>query len=94
MVRNKQILKPNYLGVADGVGGWRSKGIDPSIFSGNLVKYATINSINMLDDSNQENEAAIHPEDIMALAYKDIVSKAPDSYGILLSVMIFMNKRK
>jgi len=37
----KSILKQSIIkGVADGVGGWRNKGVDPSLISNQLMKNA------------------------------------------------------
>ena len=36
---SKTKKKFDFYGVADGVGGWRRQGVDPSIFSSTLMRY-------------------------------------------------------
>jgi protein phosphatase PTC7 len=56
LVNNIKIL--DYIGVADGVGGWRSRGYDPSVFSASLMRICkdmagkkSSDPLKLIDDS-------------------------------------------
>jgi len=55
----------NIFGVADGVGGWKSKGIDPSIFPNELMQ-----NCKKIADSRRD----ITPVDLLKMSYEDVFS--------------------
>ena len=64
------------LGVADGVGGWHSYGIDPSLFSCTLMN----NCVRIVEESHRFGSAehGSDPKYLLQLAYQDLLEeKAP-----------------
>ncbi|KAJ2716867.1 Protein phosphatase 2C 7 [Coemansia spiralis] len=72
-------VKQNLVyGVADGVGGWNSSGIDPSVFSRSLTAYsaAAAERSFLLHDSDEAD-----PKDIMRQAYAAMRHDGIPAYG-------------
>lgn len=61
------------MGVSDGVGGWRDQGVDPSIFSGTLMK-------NCLDLAKSSKFNVQSPIGLMEDAYNELLT-VPDLIG-------------
>jgi protein phosphatase PTC7 len=61
------------MGVSDGVGGWRDQGVDPSIFSGTLMK-------NCLDLAKSSKFNVQSPVGLMEDAYNELLT-VPDLIG-------------
>ncbi|CCW64329.1 unnamed protein product [Phytomonas sp. EM1] len=53
------------IGIADGVGGWKKKGVDPSLFSNTLMKNAKLFA--------ETHRKEIDPEVIMDAAYRKTI---------------------
>lgn len=72
--------KCDVIGVADGVGGWSSIGIDPSIFSFNLMKQCKRivekDELNIYKNNNPVSVKA--PMQILEKAYKTMVESKDD----------------
>jgi len=63
---NIQTQSPAYvLGVADGVGGWNNAGVDPSLFSMNLMK----NCKRLVQEGNFVNNK---PEELLEVAFHEM----------------------
>lgn len=66
-----------FLGVADGVGSWSDRGIDPSIFSQALMYYAHEHCQNGKagePTSGTSQEKDMTPLECMQLAYDDVLA--------------------
>lgn len=59
------------IGVADGVGGWRSMGVDPSEFSNALMAHAK----QYVDSRAQHSTEPADPQKTMAVAHKKVVEE-------------------
>ena len=63
------------IGIADGVGGWKQYGVDPSLFSHFLMKncerYVKDNCVN-----------SFSPKKILQAGYDNLISEHPDLLGV------------
>lgn len=70
------------LGVADGVGGWQSIGVDPSVFSSNLMKqckrFVEKDESCLLNRMNEPINVSV-PIQILSEAYKNLVQQKDES---------------
>jgi hypothetical protein len=57
----------DYMGVADGVGGWRDSGVDPSIFP-----WALMNTCTSIISSLSKKESIFMPVNLLDLALKKV----------------------
>lgn len=86
------------LGVADGVGGWRDLGVDPSKFSSSLMKQCKrlveqdhMNHNPQIATSEQINEKT--PVDILVESYQTLLeSKDPTLIGSSTACIIVFNR--
>lgn len=64
------------IGVADGVGGWRSRGVDPSEFSNALMQHAKAFTDSQFDKQEDKNNGpALDPQRIIAVAHKRVIDE-------------------
>ena len=72
-------------GVADGVGGWRSYGIDPSRFSSTLMNTCA----RLLQEGRV---AAAQPADVLAAAYYEILDSKAALIGSCTACIVSFNR--
>lgn len=82
------------LGVADGVGGWREVGVDPSIFSSNLMKQCKrIVELETETFSNSEKITNQTPLDVLISSYNALTeNKEPNLIGSSTACIIVFNR--
>ena len=68
------ILHCSVPGVADGVGGWRNYGVDPSLFSSSLMATCQ----NAVIEGRSRPEA---PKTIIATGYHDLIQRTRTSFS-------------
>jgi protein phosphatase PTC7 len=82
------------IGIADGVGGWREMGIDPSKFSSSLMKQCkrlVEQENNIFADSNNVNNKA--PLNLLVNSYNALLeSKNADLIGSSTACLIVFNR--
>lgn len=76
----------NVLGVADGVGGWRNYGIDPSIFSSALME----NCKRLIEQGLLEN---LTPVNIMKKGYQELLEHKEPLFGSSTACIIVLDKK-
>lgn len=81
------------LGVADGVGGWRSKGVDPSVFSQTLMYHA--GEISKSPSDSFKNDAD-RPKTLIHDAYwrlvEDFKSGKKEPFGSSTACVVMINR--
>ncbi len=82
------------LGIADGVGGWREIGVDPSIFSSNLMKQCKrMVDLEQKAFSDTQNINTKTPLTILSGAYDSLVeSKDPKLVGSSTACLLVFNR--
>jgi protein phosphatase PTC7 len=82
------------MGVADGVGGWREMGVDPSKFSSSLMKQCKrlVEQENEIF-SNSKNINSQTPLDILINSYNALLeNKEPNLFGSSTACIIVFNR--
>lgn len=74
------------IGVADGVGGWRDQGVDPSLFANALMENAKL----FAETHREERD----PEIIMSAAYKKLVQDGKVKAGSSTACIATLNKTR
>ena len=74
------------IGVADGVGGWRSEGVDPAIFSNALMESAKLYAETHRDD--------VDPEHILDAAYTKVVKDGNVKVGSSTACVATLKKEE
>lgn len=76
----------NVLGVADGVGGWRNYGIDPSIFSSALMA----NCKRLIEQGLLDNPT---PVNIIKTGYQELLEHKEPLFGSSTACIIVLDKK-
>lgn len=74
------------IGIADGVGGWRKKGVDPSLFSNALMANAKAYT--------DTHEKDLNPEKIMDVAHQKILQEKKVKAGSSTACIATLQKKK
>ncbi|KXS12961.1 hypothetical protein M427DRAFT_100912, partial [Gonapodya prolifera JEL478] len=75
------------LGVADGVGGWTSLGVDPSLFAWDLM-----NCCQEVSSSMDQATSAIDPERVLAEGYRRVVDEGRVEAGSSTACIVAVDK--
>jgi protein phosphatase PTC7 len=79
----------DFLGVADGVGGWREHGIDPSLFSSSLMEACRSLIDNKLIDLNP-----LTLKELLSRGYKQLIEDKQCIIGSSTACIVALHKEK
>jgi len=79
----------DFLGVADGVGGWREYGIDPSLFSSSLMEACKSLIDNKLIDLNP-----LTLKELLSRGYKQLIEDKQCIIGSSTACIVALHKEK
>ena len=79
----KTILYLTLLGIADGVGGWIKRGIDPSIFSRKLMSACK-------EFVKSESFSPQYPTQVLAVGYRNVLNDRSNPIGKFLLVILLL----
>lgn len=71
------------IGIADGVGGWKQYGVDPSLFPGILMKNCERYAKDYCIDCGS-------PKKILQAGYDDLISENPHLLGVFFRLDIIL----
>ncbi|CAF0752797.1 unnamed protein product [Didymodactylos carnosus] len=79
----------DFLGVADGVGGWREHGIDPSIFSSSLM-----DACKTLIDKKLIDLGPLTLKELLSMGYKQLLENKQCIVGSSTACIVALHKEK